>query len=271
MINGEFKLTRLHESPEEMSGQGRVFFIRHGQAQYESLVAKAESEDPQGSIDIERQIKGDLTEIGRDQVQQQAESFFKKFNKEKDIFFVVSSNQVRALETASLFINEAVLIGFSVLRHQKTGSDIAREIGEGYIRSLSSLSINKKDILVELLFTPPDWLPDIKWEFVDDDFKLQWERARSIILEGNQGSWGLNFHRYAEEIKKIFPVELATPKDLYKTQFQDILRLVDFAKERVGSRSVHILAFGHEDYMGIALEEGTGNSTIGNAEIVEIK
>ena len=256
----------------------KVFFIRHSRATYATYAEKVGSENPESPIDVEKQLP-DLPEIGIEMAHKAAREFLGRLNPVKDTLYVVSSSQMRALETAKIYIDEALERGFEVVRHEqeqkgeivsKTGTELAGEVGDGYIRTLEGLSLHMENQIHGAIFNAPAHMPEINWEQVSPETKVQFEEARKIVLTDERGSWGANFAAHAEAIRNIIP-ELETPKGLYQTQYQDLMRLADFARKRVsGTKRVNIIAFGHENYMGYALEHDTHDERIGNVEAVEL-
>ena len=248
----------------------RIFNFRHSKARYDEYAKKLESDSPQGSIDIEFQALDDLTLEGHELARKQAHAFFDLMNPHSDIFYIVSSNLTRALQTADIYARVAMERGFNVIRHKKTGSQIADKIGKGYVRSIDALSVNNGDELKDSVFNPPSQLPPINWQAVDSEVKAKWDEARRIVLADDKGSWGANLFAHSAEVKQIFP-SMKSSQDLYDGQYKRLLRLAEFAKKKAGNERVNILSFGHENYMGVPLEQDTGNHALPNCEGVELR
>lgn len=255
---------------ERLAEGSRFFNFRHSKAIYKEYEKKLASDNPQSKIDIEAQESDDITPEGHDFARKQAHAFLDLMDPHKDIFYIVSSNQTRAIQTADIYARVAMERGFNVVRHKKTGTELADKIGEGYVRAIDSLSLNFQHPLEDAVFNPEAFLPKINWAAVDPSVKAKWEQAHQIVLANDNGSWGANFFEHAEEIKKIFPY-MKSAQDLYEGQYKNMLRLVDFAKKKAGNERINVLSFGHENYMGAPLQEATGNHALGNCEGVELR
>jgi hypothetical protein len=113
----------------------------------------------------------------------------------------------------------------------------------------------------------------VNWEAVDPETKEKWEQARAIVSADDSGSWGGNFFKHSEEIQKFFP-ELRNARETYETQFQNLLRLTRFglkkAKESGSEKNIKMLAFGHENYTGYAINQYFGDNDIKNCETISI-
>lgn len=248
----------------------RVFYFRHSKAAYGEYTKKLGSEVPTGEIDIEDQALDDLTPEGHDLAQKKAQEFLSTLDPAKDVLFVVSSNLMRALQTASIYAKTARELGFRVIRHDSTGTDVASKVGDGYVRSIDTLSLGGGDALQESVFNPPSQLAEINWDAVSPEMKEKWEKARHIVLNDDKGSWGANLFAHSAAVKDIFP-EMKSSQDLHDRQYKNLLRLTKFAKEKAGDERINVLAFGHENYVGVALHEDTGNHALPNCEAVEVK
>ncbi len=264
------------KSPEQEEGpQARVFFIRHSRATYKNAAETLASDNPEAPFDPESQVR-DLPPEGIEMAEKEAQKFFSQFEAGKDIFFIVSSTQMRALETAKIYADTARAMGMEVVEHEKTGTEIAKKVGGGSVRSIDTLSMTEgKYLTVQnqvfgTIFNPPSQRPAVNWAEVDPETRDLVEKAHAIVLADDKGSWGANFYAHAEAVKKIIPA-LETPEELHKTQFQNIQRLARLARTKTPEgKRLSVIGFGHENYMGKALEEDTGKHGIGNVEAVEI-
>jgi len=197
---------------------------------------------------------------------------------EKDALFFVSSKEMRAFETAKIYKEIAAQRDFEIiLSHKKKNkemkSGMAKKMADENIRAIDSLSLKIPNQLVGNIFNPEAYLGEINWEAVDDETKEKWEKARKIIDAGDQGSWGANFYKHSEAIQKIFP-EIKSSRDEYETSFGKLLKLTKFAQDKINeagyNKNVKVMAFGHENYMGTALNEYLGDHNLGNCETVSI-
>ena len=253
--------------------QDSVHFTRHSRANYDTYGKIKKSENPRAAVDREDQLTPDLPEAGIRLAQEKAEEFLSRLKPETDILFFVSSDEARALETANVYRQAAHAKGFEILKPEHVRGKFAEKIGEGEIRTLDQLSLNIKDTLLASVFSPDSQLGSPNWEAVDDEFKEKWKKAREIINSHDYGSYGGNLFHHSEAIAEIFP-DIKTAKELYDVNFKNLLRLAEFgikkAKESGLEKNVKILAFGHENYMGYALNEYFGDHNIGNCETLDI-
>lgn len=247
--------------------------IRHSRAKYDTYGKIKKSENPRAEVDSEDQLTPDLTEAGVNLAKEKAEAFFAELNPETDALFFVSSNEARALETANIYRQAAHAHGFEIIKPEHVRGELAEEIGEGEIRTLDRLSLNIKDTLMTSVFNPDNQLGSINWGAVDEDFKAKWAQARAIINSNDRGSYGANLFEHSEAIAKIFP-ELKTAKELYDTNFKQLVRLAEFgvnkAKESGMEKNIKILGFGHENYMTYAANKYFADHGIANCESLDI-
>jgi hypothetical protein len=273
---GEIIEEAVEQTERREGSKVRTFFIRHSRATYATYAEKLASEDPESSIDIETQLP-DLPEAGVELAENSAHEFFQQFDPEEDVFYMVSSSQMRALETANVYVRVAQEMGFEVLEQENTGTNIAAEIGVGYVKSINKLSLhgkeNARNQLEMSIFNSPKTLPKINWDATSSETKERWEKARSIVLADDKGNWGANFATYAQTVADTVPgfEHIETPQALYDTQYQGLKRLAAFARKQVPENGrLNVVAFGHENYMGVALEDDTGEEAIANTEAVEL-
>ena len=264
-------------------------FTRHTNAEYKSEKHILESEDPEGLLNTRDQVIPDLPAKGKEYAVEKAKEFFKRFSPEKDVFCFFSSDEARAVETANIYRQVAHELGFQVLKPYNDESAInkpvqkihkesyAYNLGEGEIRTLSSLSIHEESPLINSLF---DSIEDLKkrkinWDKVKPDIKQKWEKARHIIKDNDMGTWSKNFFHHSDSIKTYFP-ELKSAKDL-RVQFENIARLIRFAKSKIDSfentkedkKKINILGFGHETYLADFLNEYFDEHDIKNCETID--
>ena len=248
----------------------RIFNFRHSRARYAEYAKKLASENPQGVLDLENQSLEDLTPEGGEFARTEAHKFFDLMDPDQDVFYVVSSALTRALETADMYARVAIERGFNVVRHQNTGTQIAKKIGHGYVRSLDALTVNQGDIVSDCVFTPESQLPQINWGAIDVEMKGRWDEARKIVLANDRGSWGANFFEHAEDVKNLLP-SIKSPQDFHDHEFKNLLRLAEWGKKNADNQRISMLSFGHENYPGLALEQDTGSHALANCEGVELR
>ena len=250
-----------------------VHFTRHSISEYKTYREIRASKEPGRALDPEDQVTPDLTEKGVELAERKAEEMLRDFDPRTDALFFVSSNEVRAIETANIYRKIAHTKGFEVLKPEHVRSGVAEKIGEGEIRTLKNLSLKRGNILINTIFNPEVRLESINWDAVDPEKKRRWEEARAIVMAHDYGSFGANFYRYSEKVKNILP-EIASTHDLFKTQFRNLTRLAKFADRKMTKsgykKNIKILAFGHENYMGQALREYTDDNAIKNCETIDV-
>ncbi|OGY94911.1 MAG: hypothetical protein A2406_01325 [Candidatus Komeilibacteria bacterium RIFOXYC1_FULL_37_11] len=260
------------ENPTQ-NNSNEIFLTRHSEAEYRTNRAILEN-DPEGSLDPEDQISPDLSEKGKKLAREKAEEFFSKLNHQEDSLFFVSSNQIRAIETANIYREVAKEKGFEILKPEHTRSEYSEDMSGGDIRVVQSLSLQVPNMIIQHVFSREEALKGVDWDKVSEETKEKWDRARKIIEADDHGSWGANYYYHSEEIKKIFP-ELKSAKDLDEAQFKNVLRLVKFAdkkiKESGSEKKIKILGFGHENYLGVALNEYFQDHEIKNCETVSFQ
>lgn len=266
------KENTLEKSGDE-SGEDEVKFTRHSKAGYKTYAEILASKNPQAPFDPERQITPDITEQGAELARSEAEKLFDGMNSETDALFFASSNEARALDTANIYRQVAHEKGFEILTPEHTRSSVAATIGEGEIRTVKNLSLNNTNTLVSSVFNPKFLTGKENLAALDEETRQKWEEARVIIDADDKGSWGANFYHHSEEIKKIFP-ELKSAKNLYETNFKNLVRLADFgikkAEESEHPKNIKILAFGHENYISYALNKYFGDHEIKNCETITV-
>src|SRR3989344_1243394 len=261
----------MTEGNPENQRKDSVHYTRHSRAKYGSYARIAESENPQGSIHHEDQVTPDLPEAGVELAKVEAEKFFAELNPGTDELFFVSSGQTRALETAAIYRGVAKAKNFEILAPENVRGNLAREIGGGDIRLVRNLSLKPSNVLIDSIFNPDRTLPAINWDAVDLETRNRWEKAHKMIQDDDKGSWGANMFHHGAEVKKLFP-EVDTAEELYESQFKNLLRLAEFGMKKAGEsgreKNLKILAFGHESYMGHALQQYFENHEVKNCETV---
>lgn len=262
----------MNEKLPKNEGEDSVNFIRHSKAGYRTYEEILKSENPQQAVDSEEQVTPDLPEKGVEIARVEAENFFASLNSSKDNLFFVSSNEARALETANVYREVAHEQGFTVVKPEHIRSELARKIGEGEIRTIENLSLNIKNMLLTSVFNPGSRLGEINWSAVDSGVREKWEQARLIINADDKGSWGANFFHHSEAVQEIFP-EIKTAREIYEGQFENLKRLARFGfkKSAEVDGSIKILAFGHENYIGYALNEYFEDNEIKNCEAITVR
>lgn len=258
-----------------------IMFTRHSKATYKTYEKIVGSENPLAPVDREDQVLPDVPEAGRELARQSAETLFESMNPETDVLYFVSSDEARALETANVYREVAHEQGFVVLRPEHVRGELAASIGEGEIRTVRQLSLNIDSTLFSSIFNPDRTLPAVNWEGIGEDKRDQirkaWDNARAVIHSDDKGSWGANFFAHSEAVKDIFKEvypRMQSAKEVYEGKFQNLIKLARFAHEKaseIKGRNVKVLAFGHENYMGYALEKYFQDHEINNCESVTLE
>ena len=98
---------------------------------------------------------------------------------------------------------------------------------------------------------------------VSEDTRQRWAEARKIIESDNQSTWGKNYYKHSEAIKKIFP-KIKTAEDMYNKKFKGMVRLMKMAQNKIDKeqpkKNIKVLAFTHENsllyFMGKNFKDG---------------
>lgn len=254
----------------------KIKFIRHSKAGYKSYREVLGSDNPDQSINLEKQVFPDVLEAGIELAKKEAGKLFSEMDPEKYALFFVSSDQARALETAKIYKDISKEQGFTIISPEHHRNTLAEKMDEKEIRVVKSLSINPDSSLWSALYNPPAYLSPINWKNIDAPTKLKWEEARQIILNEDKGNWGANFSHYSDILKErgLLPNDQDTAQELFQTQFPQILRLARFGAKKTQSgfdgKKIMIIAFGHENYLAKAFEEYFGEEDINNCEVVDV-
>lgn len=257
--------------------QDEAFFTRHSKSTYKTYGKMVSSEDPTKPFDPENQEVPDLPEAGVKLAREKAGEFFAGLNPENDILFFASSNEARALETASIYRNVAKERGFEIIKPEKNRSGLSEELSDGDIRVVQTLSIypsGETNAVIDNVFNSPARRGDINWEKIDPELKKRFDEASKIIEADDRGVFGANFAVHSEKVKEIFP-EIKTAREQFDTRFQNIIRLIKFgikkAQESGLKKNIKILGFGHENYMMYALKKYFEEEGIANCETVQFE
>lgn len=263
------------------SKKDEVKFTRHSKAAYRTYAKIVGGGDPLARVDREGQVVPDVPEAGVELAQKSAEELFTSMDPETDVLFFVSSDEVRALETANIYRKVSHERGFVTLKPENVRGELATSIGEGEIRTVRQLSLDIDNTLFSSIFNPDRTMPPINWEGIEESKREQiqkaWDDARAIIHSDDKGSWGSNFFAHSEAIKEIFKEvypEMQSSKQVYEGKFQNLIKLAEFALEKsskIKGKNVKVLAFGHENYMGYALDKYFQDHELNNCESISIE
>lgn len=262
----------LSSEEDKKTNKNSVFFTRHSKAGYKTYERSMKSENPEEPFDPENQVTPDLPPEGVELAKREGEKFFQRLNPEIDVLFFVSSPEVRALETANIYREMALKKGFTILKPEHVRGKLAEEIGAGDIRVVDQLAA--RPVFAAGILNPHvDPERDINWEGIDPERRKRWYEARAVIMADNKGSFGANLFHHGATLKKFFP-EIESSLDLHEGQFKNLMKLSRFAvkksKEFKGTKSVKVLAFGHENYFGHVLNEYFGDQAVNNCETLTI-
>lgn len=251
------------QQKQEKPPETKIYFIRHSRASYATYAERLASDTPELPIDTKEQLP-DLPEAGVELAEKSAHEFLSKLDPKTDIIYIVSSNQMRALETAQIYAKVAGQLGIEVVEQESQTED------KNFVRPIETISLKNENPVLDAIFSPVKIPQNINWEAVSPETKAKYDQVRGIVLADDKGSWGANFYTHSEEVKKVIP-EIETSQELYERQYKKIERLAQFAQNKAnGEKRVNVLAFGHENYMSVALQENTGDHSIGNTETIEI-
>lgn len=264
---------------ERENKDDKIFVTRHSVAGYKLDLGITGSENPEAKPKSSDQwFNSDLTPEGKILAKEKAIELLDKLNPKTDALFFVSSDLVRAAETAKIYLDVAKDKGFEIILPRpslESYKNKAEEIGEGYIRKINCLTLDHlENMLRESIFLPTDSfekiIPNAK---VSEDTRKKWAIARKIIESDNKGTWGDNYYAHSEEISKIFP-DVKSAKEVYETKFKEMLRLIHFAQEKIKEqnpeKNIKVLAFTHENSFIYFLNENFGSS-FKNCETISFK
>lgn len=263
-------------SEEAKKDTARVHLLRHSKAGYKSYVEVLNSDNPDRPLDLTKQVIPDVPEAGVELAKKEAEKLFSQMDPAENALFFVSSSQSRAIETAKIYKDFAKEKGFTVISPEHHRNPLAERMDEKDIRVVNTLSLKPDSSLWSSLYNPPAYLSPINWGGVDGTTKAKWEEARKVVLSEDKGNWGANFAHYSDQLKEngLLPADQGTAKELFETQFPQILRLARFgaqkAKEGFEEKRIEIIAVGHENYLAKAFEEFFGEEGINNCEVVTV-
>ncbi|EKE11289.1 MAG: hypothetical protein ACD_15C00111G0018 [uncultured bacterium] len=257
----------------------QIFVTRHSKSPYKSYENTLKSENPESPNIPDEQIENDLMEAGVELAREKAEEFFSHLDPEKDVLFFASSKEMRAFETAKIYRDVAKEKGFEIIapyteEQKEIKVGMVGNMASEDIRAINALSIHSSNQVVDNVFNPDAYLGEVNWEAVSGETKEKWKEAREIINSDDQGSWGANFFKHSETIQKIFP-EVKSARDEYDTIFQKLLKLAQFAQEKIeesqSKKNVKVMAFGHESYMLHALNKFFSEQNMANCETLAIE
>lgn len=263
------------DRPQDESARRKndeFFATRHSISEYKLNESIAASDNPEAAPDADKQwFNSDLTPAGEKLAREKAEEFFAKLDPETDALFFVSSDLVRAAETAKIYLDTARAKGFEIIPSRekavepRPARNKAEEIGAGYIRKIDCLTLDHlENMLREFIFHPDDYLKKIPDpNNVSAETREKWAEARRIIEADNRGTWGNNYAAHSEEIEKIFP-NVKSAKTVYETKFQNMMRLVRFGQDKIREKNpeknIKVLGFSHENSFLYFLTKNFGES-----------
>jgi len=228
---------------------------------------------PEAAPDAYQQwFNSDLPPEGLELAKTKAEEYFDKLNPETDALFFVSSDLVRAAETARIFLDVARERGFEIIKPRSNEGNQkyknhAEEHGEGWIRKIDCLTLDHlENMMREFVFAQKDYLKEgiINPDAVSEETKEMWVRARKIMEEGGiEDTWGKNYVKFAEKLEKegIF-LDVLSAEQVYKSKFFNMARLVKFAEKKMREqnpkKNTRVLGFSHENSFLHFLNENFG-------------
>ena len=251
-----------------------VDLIRHSKATYATYDRITMSDNPSQPFDHRDQIFPDLSPEGVELAKKSAKEFLKTLDPNKDELFFVSSNEVRALETAEIYHNEATMRRFIISKPEHSRSSISDKYLNGDIRMVNALSINFKNSIANNLLNPQSSRRQINFEALDPKEVETYKNLQEEIDKDNKGSFAANFLAYGDLVKKEIP-EFETAEDLYNRNFKELIRFFKFAEKKAESstpeRQLRILAFSHENQLLVALNKYFDEHGINNCEILHVE
>jgi len=243
-----------------------VFFVRHADASYQHYKNILSGDAPQAWFASRQQPDTDLTPTWIERASSQAKSFFDTHrdslqawltSEDKQTEFVfVSSNEVRAVQTANIYKNVWESLWFAVAEtiiHKK-------------------LWLNFDSVILYSVFNPTNspvvWT--INRDALDDDFLALYDKARSVILADDRWSFGSNFYAHAEEVQKYF-ASISTSKQLDIHQLKKLLVQASSLDKTYKDEWKKVVCFGHENYCLEYLGALDWKPHIWNSEVVSLQ
>lgn len=276
MLN-KFEDSQIDPNKNNVAGN----LIRHSKATYSSYKEINLSDKPNQAFKAEKQVVPDLSMEGIEYAREQAEVFFDSLNPEEEDLFFVSSNEARAVETASIYHDIAKERKFNIVKPENSRSKISDELTNGDVRIIQSLSLNIKNVLIPNLLNPESARRQINMEALTVEERETYGKVKEMIDQDNKGSFPANFLAYGDLVKKYYP-EFETAEDMYNHHFKNLIRLVKFSKEKVSEsknnnndgeqgKRLRILAFSHENQLLIALNLYFNEHGIDNCEVLNFE
>ena len=268
--------------------ENKAYYIRHSVSDYNTYVMQKERGDK--GFDPRDQKFPDLSEKGIELAERMAEEFFDRLDSKKDILFFASSNEARALATGNIYRKEAEKRGFEIIKPEKTNLELSKEEKEsgkadlheetdGYIRMSSMLSLNPRVYAEHSIFVAglPSFVQKLIAESLPAEEGKKWLQAREIINnapdEIKKKGFGEVYHRYADQVKELFP-NVKNAEQMEK-RFQNIVKLARWGMEKAKAagleKNLKILGFGHENYASPVLEKYFGDREMSNCEALKIE
>lgn len=234
--------------------------IRHSMARYQLNNGIVRSEQPEDAPDSDKQhFDTDLTDEGKRFARQEAEAFFDTLDPRTDALFFVSSDLVRAPETARIYLEAATRRGFEIIspfvnaERSKEHRNKAEEIGEGQFRKVNALTLDHlSNMLREFVFHQDDYLSEVVRhpENVSPETMEKWPKARGIVASDNRGGWGPNYMKHSSAVAEIFP-DVKAADEVHRQKFLRLLKLMLFGDSRIRAadpdKNVKVLGFTHEN------------------------
>ncbi|MEK6910791.1 MAG: histidine phosphatase family protein [Nanoarchaeota archaeon] len=256
---------------ENKRGSFSADYIRHSKAGYPTYAGIMMSDDPTAPFNPERQVERDLTPDGIKIAQASARKYFDNLDPKKDKLYMLASNEVRALETAKVYKDEAISRGFTIISVPKQENDIGYRITGGGVRTSSKLSINSKNLVADNVFMPADKRFKVNSDKLAPEVRAKYQQALAIVDRDNKGSYGANLVAYGDEVKKLFP-EVRTSEQIEKEKLGVLINTFgNYSKRHQESGAadhIKVLAFGHQDQMVGFLNRNFGKAELDNCEAV---
>lgn len=287
-LGGTRKENKDVEQKEREPKRNDAFYaIRHGPAEYQlNEEGIIDSDNPEAAPDSNKQwFRKDLTPEGRELAKEEAKKFFDTMDPEKDALFFVSSDLVRAPETAMIYMEEARERGFEIITPGKyveersenqNERDHAEFIGEGNMRRVNALTLDHlSNMLREFVFHQDDYKEKVKdyEKVVSKETKEKWEQARAIIEADNRGRWGPNYMEHSEKIEKIFP-DVKSASTVHREKFLRLMKLVLWGDKKIREqnpeKNIKVIGFTHENSFLHFLNREYGES-LGNCEAIRFR
>lgn len=274
-----------------------VDIARHTTSDYKNYLRKEHPDaDPNEYVDYRDQVT-DVNEEGKELAKENAEAYAQTIDPEKELVVVVSSGEMRAYQTAQIYIDALEARGVEIFAGVPSQQDKERypvgpaaevrgtpdepEIDTRIVASRIP-SLNYEGMWVEDMLEPPAGSKGTTFEGLDEsklseEDRARYQLARSVIETKNDtdASWGSN---YVEHEGKPYPFDvIPSVADNHQKMMRGIRllrRLHEMPKtrefEKDKGKQIRYLVFTHEENMLGMARSHFGVSRVENCDVIQL-